>query len=83
MVKASTCAEIFQGHCNHWGLTESAHALLHAQSRLIDEVAAEDLAGGLSLEESASKSSIFNDGPRLEALLRDEGYEVVPMVGRH
>lgn len=81
MVKAATCQAIFKGHCNHWHLSEAAHALLHAQGRLIEEVAAADTAGGIDLATAESTTSVAHDGPRLEALLRDEGYLVVP-IGR-
>jgi hypothetical protein len=78
MVKTATCQAVFKGHCNHWGLTEAAHALLHAQGRLIEEVAAADTASGIDLATAASTTSVADDGPRLEALLLDEGYVVVP-----
>ena len=78
MVKAATCREVFGGHCNHWGLTEAAHALVHAQARLIDEVAAADTAAGIDLATGDSTTSIANDGTRLEALLLDEGHVVIP-----
>lgn len=79
-MNASTCAVLFKGHCSHWGLTEAQHALLHAQGRMIAEVAAEDVAAGIDLRTGDSSSSIADDGPRLEALLRDEGYMVVPIT---
>lgn len=85
MVKAATCESVFQGHCNHWGLTEGAHALVHAQMRRLNEVAEQDTAAGLDIRDpdAGSVSSVVDDGPRLEALLADEGYHVVPMVGSH
>lgn len=81
MVKSATCQDIFGGHCRHWGLNDAAHALLHAQARLIQEVAAADSAAGIDLGTTESKTSIADDGPRLEALLRDEGYRVVAIGG--
>jgi len=80
MVKASTCLELFNGHCNHWRLSETAHALVHAQQRRIEEVATADLAAGVMLGHGHSTSSVVQDGPRLEELLADEGYAVVPLV---
>jgi hypothetical protein len=77
MVKAATCSEVFGGHCRHWGLTDAAHALVHAQVRRINEVAELDKAANRFMSGSSS-TSIADDGPRLEALLHDEGYRVVP-----
>ena len=79
MVKAATCEAIFKGHCHHWGLTEAAHALVHAQSRLIEEVWQADLAAGIK-PGAGSTSSVSTDGVRLEFLLRDEGYQVVAIA---
>lgn len=76
MVKARTCEEAFKGHCNHWGLSEAAHALVHAQIRLMNEVYEQDMAAGRAIGQG-SESSVANDGNRLEALLADEGYVVV------
>lgn len=79
MVKSSTCQEVFNGHCNHWGLSDAAHALAHAQQRRIEEVAAADKAAGLFMS-GGSTSSVVQDGPRLEELLADEDYAVVPLA---
>lgn len=70
MVRPSTCDRFFSGHCRHWELTEGAHALLHALT---------DQAAGL-YSSGKSGSSIALDGPRLEELLADEGYAVVPRI---
>lgn len=78
MVKAATCEAVFKGHCNHWGLTEAAHALVHAQMRRMDEVYSQDVKSGHHAIGEGSDSSVADDGPRLEALLLDEGYIVVP-----
>lgn len=78
-MKSSTCVQIFKGHCHHWGLTEAAHALVHAQGRLIEEVYQRDMAAGHAIG-AGSESSVSDDGTRLEALLRDEGYLVVPIT---
>jgi hypothetical protein len=77
MVKTSTCQELFNGHCDHWGLSDAAHALTHAQQRRIEEVVAADKASGLFMS-GKSTSSVSQDGPRLEELLADEGFAVVP-----
>jgi hypothetical protein len=79
MVKTATCDAIFKGHCNHWGLTEAAHALVHAQMRRHEEVFQQDMAAGHAIGQG-SESSVTQDGPRLEELLADEGYAVVPLV---
>jgi hypothetical protein len=79
MVKRQTCIDVFNGHCDHWAMSEAAHALVHAQIRRINEVADQDVAAGLTLGSGQSTSSVAEDGPRLEALLRDEGYEVRPL----
>lgn len=76
MVKAATCQR-FGFHCQHWGLTEAAHALVHAQIRLMDQVYEADMVAGHPVG-GGSESSVRDDGPRLEELLRDEGYRVVP-----
>lgn len=81
MVKAATCQALFKGHCNHWHLTEAAHALVHAQGRLIEEVFQQDMAAGHAIGQG-SQSSVADDGTRLEALLLDEGYAVVTVDGR-
>lgn len=76
MVKAATCEQVFKGHCNHWGLTEAAHALVHAQMRRLNEVYEQDMAAGHVIGQG-SESSVSQDGTRLEELLADEGYMVV------
>ncbi|HEV8282334.1 MAG TPA: hypothetical protein VGQ02_10765 [Candidatus Limnocylindrales bacterium] len=78
MVKRRTCFEVFNDHCRHWGLSEPAHALVHATIRRINEVADIDRANGIELGMGESTTSVSDDGPRLLALLRDEGYDVVP-----
>ena len=79
MVKVATCQAVFKGHCNHWRLSEAAHALVHAQMRRMDEVAAIDQAAGVVLGQGDSTTSVAEDGPALEALLLDEGYMVIPI----
>lgn len=78
MVKAATCETIFRGHCHHWGLTEAAHALVHAAMRRMDEIYEQDVRSGKHALGTGSESSVADDGSRLEALLLDEGYRVVP-----
>jgi hypothetical protein len=81
MGKAATCRDVFNGHCNHWGLSEAAHALIHVQMRRMNEVYEADMAAGHGFGRG-SESSAADDGPRFEELLRDEGYIVVPIAGR-
>lgn len=80
MVKAATCEVIFKGHCNHWGLSDAAHALIHAQMRRMNEVYDADMAAG-HRPGAGSQSSVADDGPRLEELLHDEGYAVIRIGG--
>lgn len=80
MVKTATCEAIFKGHCNHWGLSEAAHALVHAQMRRHEEVFTQDMAAGHAIGKG-SQSSVADDGPRLEELLHDEGYAVIRIGG--
>lgn len=78
MVKRSTCQAVFNFHCQHWGLSEAAHALVHAQVRRQQAVYDEDMAAGHGFGKG-SESSVSEDGPWLERLLLDEGYRVVPL----
>lgn len=78
--KAETCRTVFNEHCRHWGLADDEHALLHAQVRLIQEVADADQAAGTYevigpdvIRTSGSTSSVADDARRLLALLADEG----------
>jgi len=78
--KAETCRSLFSEHCQHWGMPDDEHALLHAQVRLINEVAAADEAAGLytfdgpgSIRSVGSTSSVRDDPRRLLELLADEG----------
>ena len=78
--KEETCRSVFNGHCQHWGLAHDEHALLHAQTRLIKEVADADEAAGTyevvgldTIRTSGSTSSLLDDARRLLVLLDDEG----------
>lgn len=78
--KADTCRALFNEHCQHWGLPDDEHALLHAQVRLIQEVAAADEAAGVysivgpdTIKTAGSTSSVRDDPRRLLELLADEG----------
>ena len=68
MVNAVTCAVLFGGHCNHWGLTEEEHALAHAMGRLVDKV-------------DPTTAEVSSDGKVLAELLHEEGYVVVRIGG--
>lgn len=66
--KEETCREVLGGHCQHWGLPDDEHALMHAQVRLITEVAAADQDAGLYREvttgmiQSRGSTSSVKDG---------------------
>lgn len=79
MVRAATCSEQFNGHCNHWGLDDAAHALIHTYMRRIEEVAIADKRAGLFMT-GGSTSTLADDASRFVELLADEGYAVVPLV---
>ncbi|HLA65209.1 MAG TPA: hypothetical protein VK600_01360 [Candidatus Saccharimonadales bacterium] len=76
--------ELFAQHCQHQGLDDRDHALLHALTRRINQVAEADSAAGLYghgggvLFSGGSTSSIFDDGPVLRALIREEGWDLAP-----
>lgn len=79
MVKRATCEQL-GGHCGHWGLSDTQHALVHVQARLMDEIAAEDIAAGVPLGTGKSTTSLAGDGARMERLLADEGYRIAPLA---
>jgi len=75
MRRASCAAFGFQ--CRAWGLSDEAHALMHAMVRRLNEVYERDMAAGHDIG-TGSESSVREDGPRILELLADEGYRVVP-----
>lgn len=57
-------------------LPPDEHVLTHAIARLVEEIAAEDQAAGLTVPGPTSGSSIVNDGTRMKRILADEGWRV-------
>lgn len=84
-MKDSSCTRL-GGHCRHWHLTDTQHALLHAQVALIEEVYARDMAAahvpsGLILPTEVTlptETGVREDAIRLEQLLDEEGLKLVP-----